>query len=80
MVQVYGNKFIHPISDHWLMAPSEDLWNPEIKKPEQCNYCLKWFHQDIGGICSPCYQIMSRLLYDTPVSENGNNQGIREEE
>ena len=51
------------------MAPHESLWTPVIKMTEQCNYCLKYFHQDIGGICSQCYQVMSRLLYDQPVEE-----------
>jgi hypothetical protein len=48
------------------MVPEESMWAPKIKKTEQCNYCGFWFHQNIGGICSPCYQIMSRILYNQP--------------
>lgn len=67
MVQIHGNKFIHSVHYHWLMAPHEKLWRPVIAMPEQCNFCQRYFHEDIGGICSPCYQVMSRELYNQPV-------------
>lgn len=40
------------------MAPDERMWRPVVAMPEQCNYCMMYFHEDIGGICSPCYQLM----------------------
>lgn len=51
------------------MVPEEKLWSPKIEMPEQCKYCEMWFHHNIGGICNPCYQVMSRELYNQPAPE-----------
>lgn len=66
MVQIYGNKFIHPIGDHWLMAPEESMWNPNIREPTQCKLCQMWFHQDICGVCDQCYYEYKRWEYNQP--------------
>ena len=57
------------------MAPHESLWKPVIKMPEQCKLCGMYFHQDIAGVCRPCWKIYKKWEYDQP-----SNFKISEEE
>jgi len=78
MVQIYGNKFITPVNNRRLMVPEEKLWNPIIKKAEQCNVCRHFFHQQIGGICDPCYVQLKNWEYTYLPSHFVNPQGEEE--
>lgn len=48
------------------MVPEESLWNPKIKKPQQCKLCLMYFHQDICGVCDSCYRSYKKWEYNQP--------------